>query len=414
MFLTIPTTLSEPGPDYANDVNTSTALIDLHDHTTGKGVKVPTAGLTINADLPVASNNIYQIRGSKFDNQSGALTQPTDLRMLYVRNGELYFIDNIGNQVKMTNAGFVNVTGSSGIGGDYPAGGAALNYTLATLTYELLSNTSGPAYANMNVGGVNFRSFITAVSTAVASSPYTVAASDVILLVDTSSARTINLPNAATSKRLLVIKDATGSAATNNITVDRSAGGNIDGVASNKTLKNAFGIWYFLSDGANWFLIKTEVPDLTSYTVFEGSSAVGSDTIPTAFASPTLSAAAFFEGTAVTRSTNTLTFPSIGKYECEFFFGELTKTGGTTGDLLVRVRNTTDSTTAGVSTNAQVTTAISGLTSSVKVPFNVPDIAKNYEVQWATSNSTVTTSNVTVNGETGPRWRFILRKLKDT
>jgi len=60
--------------------------------------------------------------------------------------------------------------------------------------------------------------------TAVATSPYVVTATDYYISVDTSSARTIQLPNSPTTFRTFIIKDRTGSAAANNITVTTVGG----------------------------------------------------------------------------------------------------------------------------------------------------------------------------------------------
>lgn len=69
--------------------------------------------------------------------------------------------------------------------------------------------------------------------TAVASSPYVVLATDYYISVDTSVARTIQLPNAPTTNRIFVIKDRTGGAAANSITVTTVGGAvTIDGAVS--------------------------------------------------------------------------------------------------------------------------------------------------------------------------------------
>lgn len=76
---------------------------------------------------------------------------------------------------------------------------------------------------------------ITSVSyTNVNTSPYVVLSTDEYLSVDSSGAPiTIELPNAATLSRLFVIKDRTGSAATNHITVTTVGGAvNIDGATT--------------------------------------------------------------------------------------------------------------------------------------------------------------------------------------
>jgi len=91
-------------------------------------------------------------------------------------------------------------------------------------------------------------SFFTVV--AVSSSPITVV-SGRTYLVDTSAARQLNLPTPAANAYLLV-RDATGTAATYNITIHRYAGEKIDGVAADKTLATNSGQWWIVSDGTDW------------------------------------------------------------------------------------------------------------------------------------------------------------------
>lgn len=87
-------------------------------------------------------------------------------------------------------------------------------------------------------------------------------ANDNVVLVDSSGgARNITLP-APTSGRVLKIKDNTGSAATNNITVLPNAAELIDGAAS-KVISNNWGSVELVSDGTDWFL---EVPAMASAT----------------------------------------------------------------------------------------------------------------------------------------------------
>ena len=70
--------------------------------------------------------------------------------------------------------------------------------------------------------------------------PYSVLdASDCIVYIDTSSARTINLPNVPTDGRIFILKDATGNAFTNNITITTPGGVvTIDGVTSTTIAAN--------------------------------------------------------------------------------------------------------------------------------------------------------------------------------
>lgn len=98
----------------------------------------------------------------------------------------------------------------------------------------------------------------------VTSSPTTVV-SGRTYLVDTSSTRTLTLP-AAASNAFFIVRDKTGSAATNNITLARAGSESIDGTAANKALKINFGYWLFMCDGTNWFSLNLKDDYVDSLT----------------------------------------------------------------------------------------------------------------------------------------------------
>ena len=87
------------------------------------------------------------------------------------------------------------------------------------------------------------------------SSNYTISTtSNITLLVDTTSARTIYLPSTMTSGQIITIKDKTGNANTNYITLSRNGlATKIDGVATVAGLSSAWGSKTFLCDGTNYW-----------------------------------------------------------------------------------------------------------------------------------------------------------------
>jgi hypothetical protein len=74
-------------------------------------------------------------------------------------------------------------------------------------------------------------------------------------LVDTSAARTLTLPDPAATKRPIWIKDKTGSASTNPITVARFGSEEIETVAASYALNSDLGAWTLVNDGTDWFII---------------------------------------------------------------------------------------------------------------------------------------------------------------
>lgn len=116
------------------------------------------------------------------------------------------------------------------------AGGGTVSLTSADGSITVNSQDLAIAWSVISVSGTT-----------------TIALTDSILYVNTSSARTINLPAPSTRLRVY-IKDATGQAATNNITLVRPGAQSIEGVAQNRVLQTNFGSWYLTSDGTNYFL----------------------------------------------------------------------------------------------------------------------------------------------------------------
>jgi hypothetical protein len=74
-------------------------------------------------------------------------------------------------------------------------------------------------------------------------------------LVDVSGGVvTVTLPTPALDA-FVRVKDSSGNANTNNITVARNGSESIDGVAGNYTISSEYGSNIFVSDGTNWFVL---------------------------------------------------------------------------------------------------------------------------------------------------------------
>lgn len=193
------------GPTWAQMLNTLIDLIDAHDHSTGKGVLVTPSGLNINADLEFNDNDATELRSARLSNNAATLVTALDKGCVYRVGDNLYYNNSSGAAVQITS-------------------GTAV---VSTIT---------GAFAVTTPGGY----------------PYTVTSADAqkVLLVDTGGARTITLP-AATTAVMFCIKDITGTAFTNNITVARAGTDTIDGVGGNKTLNRNKGMWLLISDGVS-------------------------------------------------------------------------------------------------------------------------------------------------------------------
>lgn len=150
MNLTIPVPTLQTGPNWSFNLNSSLTLVDTHNHTSGKGVQIPTTGLNINADLPINGFNLTTIRSSRYSVQSGAISDVTDLSCVYAAgtDGDLYFNDGNGNQIRITQSG--SVAGSSGTITGLPSGTASAAYSAVAGTFVFQQATS--TAANLDIG----------------------------------------------------------------------------------------------------------------------------------------------------------------------------------------------------------------------------------------------------------------------
>ena len=101
------------------------------------------------------------------------------------------------------------------------------------------------AYGNTAPGFLNVQSVTTTPTTGISGRTY---------LVNTSTAKTINLPAPAVNA-YVIIKDVSGLAETNNITVARNGAELIDGGAASKILSINNVLCIIVSDGTNWFVL---------------------------------------------------------------------------------------------------------------------------------------------------------------
>lgn len=109
MNLTLPTVGVTAGPTYAQQNNAALEAIDAHDHTSSKGVAVPTAGININANLDFNGYSPTGLESAVFGDVAGT---PSN-RSVYVNSGELFYKDSSGNAVQITNSGSVAGTPGS-------------------------------------------------------------------------------------------------------------------------------------------------------------------------------------------------------------------------------------------------------------------------------------------------------------
>lgn len=212
MNLLLPTPTVTLGPEYAVENNYAFEAIDAHNHTSGKGVQIPVAGLNIDTDLSFNSFRASFLYSTKYITQPGSLSGAANASSVYSVGGNLYFTNGSGVPIQITSGGSV---------------------------------VSVPA----DVESFTFNSFNTDLS---------IAPSDnfVFISMDTSAPRAITLPLSAavTPGRFYIIKDATNSSETNNITVNPS-GADLVEFASSYVIASDGSATVVTADGlSNWFI----------------------------------------------------------------------------------------------------------------------------------------------------------------
>lgn len=162
MNLALPIPTVELGPAWAFDLNAALGLIDSHTHLPGQGQPVPTAGLNINADLPMNHFNLTLTRSTRYDNQITPLSLAADINNVYVSGGNLWYNNSIGQQVQLTSGSGLNIAGTGTIGGDYgqPGVPAVVDYFLSPAnTYYFFQDTN--KYAPIATGPITISGITT-------------------------------------------------------------------------------------------------------------------------------------------------------------------------------------------------------------------------------------------------------------
>lgn len=127
--------------------------VDLHNHTTGLGAKVPTGGLNIDADLSFSPSgtpraitdlkaiDFSAVAASAVASLAGAFFLSDGTGGLVVN--ELYYRTTSGSNVRITSGAALNVAAFAGaIGGDYVSVGALIDYDDASDMYRFRQETA--------------------------------------------------------------------------------------------------------------------------------------------------------------------------------------------------------------------------------------------------------------------------------
>jgi len=169
MSLDLPTVSVTLGPTWASMLNTALTSVDSHDHTTGKGVQVPTAGININADLTY--NSVYKATNVKAVGLTSQGSTLSDQGVISNVGGNLYWNNGSGVAVQITSGTGLNFSSLGAIGGDYgsPGVNASVSYSNTIKTFTFNQDSNKPA--KMAFGDIILGETITSPNTITIKSP---------------------------------------------------------------------------------------------------------------------------------------------------------------------------------------------------------------------------------------------------
>lgn len=153
-------TLGQDSGQWDDKLNAALTLVDAHDHTSGKGPRVPTAGININADLAFGGYGPTGLGKAAF-NAVTALTTGSKTLFVSSADNELYWRNNGGTNVKLTSGSTINIALVGGIVGDYSSVGAEVAYSDADKVYTFKQNGSPKPWARIASGPVRIHEYNT-------------------------------------------------------------------------------------------------------------------------------------------------------------------------------------------------------------------------------------------------------------
>ncbi len=212
MLLPVPVPGVDPGPDYANNLNSSLNIIDGHNHSPGSGVQINPMGLNINSNLNIQGNQLTNVYGVLFSAPASS-SQTTFLYTAPQSGGgvyDLYYNDGAGNVIPLTKAGVVNSTASSIPGESYSAG---------TFTWKQGAGSTTPA--NFDIGSITIRPNVSSTTYGITVSPPSGISSAYSLVLPAlpSATSIMQLDNSGNITASLTVDNATIVISSNMLTV---------------------------------------------------------------------------------------------------------------------------------------------------------------------------------------------------
>lgn len=146
MQLVVPEVLVTTGPQYATQINSALDVVDAHDHSPGKGVRITPSGLNINTDLPFGNNAATGVKAVALQAQTSVLTTGA----VYNKGGNLFYRDGSSNEIQLTSGGALNVSSVGAITG--LSSPASASFVSLNSSFVFLNDAT--TYAKLEIGDV--------------------------------------------------------------------------------------------------------------------------------------------------------------------------------------------------------------------------------------------------------------------
>ncbi len=247
MNIQIPVVGVTDGPEWAEIINEAFETVDNHDHSPGNGQPVTPDGLNLNGNVNFQDNFEDNVGGVRLTQQGTVLATANDVRMLYSVGGDLYYNNEDGTDIKITDGAGLNASTIGGIGGDYGASDATLNYSELSKTFVF--NQDVDERANIDVADVTIRDDATSANGITLKSP-----------VALGSSYDMTLPTGLPVASQLVLLSPSGQISTSSPTSDLEViAGSVE-IKSNVVTRNELALTQKSVVGEVKMLWKTGLP----------------------------------------------------------------------------------------------------------------------------------------------------------
>lgn len=227
MTLTVPVVEQTVDPMWADEINGDLTILDAHSHQSGSGVPITTEAISIDNPLSFQGYDAINLRSARFLVQSASLGGSNDKNCVYDVAGDLFFNNGSGTPVQIT------------LGSNLFSSGTTGTFPVKSVT----SNLSIPAGATYNT-----------------------------LLIDTTSARSITFPAAAstTAGKTFFAYDVSGQANAHPISFVPTGSDTINGANATLQVKQDYGAWVLTTDGSGgWWVLFSQMDVVPNLVTFE-------------------------------------------------------------------------------------------------------------------------------------------------